>query len=423
MGSTKSKEQQPRSLKIGAAELFAALSYNTDITPTGCRFHTWRVALVAQRLAALLSPAIQRDVFYAGLMQDVGTVGSYKHISEYDLQEQVNDRHIRSHPERGAVVLELIPGMSAAAQYVRSHHEWWNGKGYPSGKKGHEIPLGAQILRLADEANTADCFTSDPDFAARLKSIAPLTGQAWSKDIWETLVRSTSDADFYRTIMNPSELPGLMSKTLKELSLPSKIASESAVEKIMHVFAALTDAKDPAKSGHAVRVARYAQAIAAQVKLSADDQRTTYRAGLVHDCGRVAIPSGILMRSGRLVEDELEQVRKHAQATIRVFSCIPNRSTMTALGTIAGCHHERLDGAGYPCKLSAREIHPISKILAVADAFDAMVSVASYRMLTPKCAMMRLQQSVGTQFDPATVAAMDLVVKSGAFREEMLCAA
>lgn len=423
MSKAKVKEQQSRELKIGAAELFAALSYNTDITPTGCRFHTWRVALVAQRLAAILSPAIQRDVFYAGLMQDVGTIGSYKHISEYDLQEQVNDRHIRTHPERGAVLLELIPGMSAAAQYVRSHHEWWNGKGYPCGKRGHEIPLGAQILRLADEANTADCFTSDPDFAARLRSIASLTGHAWSKDIWASLVSSTSDAEFYRTLMNPSDLPGLMSRTLKELNLPSKIATEPAVEKIIHVFAALTDAKDPAKNGHAVRVARYAQAVATQMKLSVEDQRTTYRAGLVHDCGRVAIPSGVLLRSGRLVEDELEQVRKHAHATIRVFSCIPNRPAMSLMGTIAGGHHERLDGAGYPNKLSAEDIHPVSKILAVADAFDAMVSVASYRMLTPKCAMMRLQQSVGTQFDPAAVAAMDVVVKSGDFREEMLCAA
>lgn len=419
-----SDSKNQRELKVGAAELFGALGYMTDITLTGCRYHTWRVALVAHRIAMDFAPDIKRDVFYAGLLQDIGTVGARKHITEFkSMKEQLISLHIKTHPERGGALLDLLPGMADVAQYVRSHHEWINGRGYPGEQSGSEIPLGAQILRIADEANIAGCFTGNHNIMLRLRSISSLTGKAWTKELWEALLYSLEDGPFYKALMDSTELPALMSKTLGETTVPAKLANEQNIERIFHIFAALTDAADAPKTGHAINTARYACAIANHMQLSEKDIVMTYHAGLIHDCGRAAVPQSVLNRQGRLTKEELNIMRQHALATNRIMKCIPYRYAMANLGEIAASHHEWMDGRGYPNHLIGKNLHPITRILSVADAFDSMMSVASYRMLSPKCVMKRLKESAGTQFDPKVVDALIEMVENGELDSEMRSAA
>lgn len=412
-------------LVIHPAELLAAASYMTDIVPNGCYFHSWRVALVAEHLAQRFLPDEAADIFYGGLMQDVGTVGAYKHITQYSsLQKQLDDPLIRSHPRRGAALLDWLPGMSGAAKLVRAHHEWWDGRGYPDGRVAMEIPLGSQVLQIAETLDSAGCFTSDAALVEGLRQLAIFTGHAWGKQVWEALVKSVEDAEFYQSIMDQSRLQGLITDRLAKHPLSHDMNSDEGVERAFHVFPALVDAKDPSTSGHSLRTARLARGLAMHMQLSELEIRKTYWAGLVHDCGRLGVPTLLLKRSGRLNEEEMNLVRKHPQMTMRIMSSMPNCPDMAVIGELAGHDHERYDGAGYPDRLTGENIPLISRILSVADAFDAMTSPTSYKhLLSPRFAVIRLKQAAGAQFDHRVVEAMTSAVEEGVLELEQVNAA
>gem|GEM_PF-543485 len=420
-----SRKAKTADLVLNPSDLIAAASYMIDITPTGCLYHSWRVALVAEHLASIIAPEDAADTFYAGLLMDVGTVGATKHITQYpSLQKQLDDPLIKTHPRRGAALLDWLPGLSVSAKLVRSHHEWWDGRGYPDAKVGLEIPQGSQILRIVDTVEVAGGFTSSANLVECLKLLVKFTGHAWSKDMWVGLLQSIQDAEFYKKIMDTTGLQGLVSDRLAKHKLPDELNNDEGIERVLHVFAALVDAKDPSTSGHSLRTARLARELARHMKLSEADVRTAYHAGLVHDCGRLGVPTLILKRSGRLNEEEMNLVRKHAQMTTRVLSCIPSSPDMVTLGEIAGHDHERYDGAGYPDRMSGENIHIISRILSVADAFDAMTAATSYKhLLSPRFAVIRLQQAAGSQFDPKVVDAMTSAVESGLLDEDQPAAA
>ncbi len=402
-------QEQP---KLNAAQLLAALGYLVDITPGGCYYHAWRVALVSQRVAAAIAPDIQRDIFYAGLLHDAGAVGASKHISRYILvRDQIEDVHVRTHTQRGAALLNWLPGMSAAAQFVATHHEWWDGRGYPDGRVGNMTPLGGFILGIATTADIVGCFRSISNLRSGLSSIATMTGRVWPKEVWIALVRSMEDADFYKTIINPSLLPETISQKLKELPVPEELNNEEGTERVLHLFAALVDLKDPSTAGHSLRTARSAKALAEHMGYSEEDAHTAYRAGLVHDCGRLGVDTHTLNKAGRLSDKEMSDVRKHAQMTIEALSCLPDAPGMASLGYIAGHDHERYDGTGYPDGLKGEDIPPISRILSVVDAYDSMVASSNYRFLTSKGAVVRILQGAGKQFDPKVAKAMAEMVK------------
>jgi len=409
-----------RPLKLSSAELLAVLSYLTDVIPAGCHFHSWRVALVSQHLAAALSPGVQRDVFYAGLLCDAGAVGADQHITHYVTpEEQVEDVHVKSHAQRGAALINWLPGMGAAAQLVALHHEWWNGRGHPGGKSGEAVPLGSLILGIGAAADIAGCFRSRSSLRSVLPTLSSLTGHAWPQEVWAALVRSTNDAEFYRALTDPGALPGLVKQKVTELKVPEELDNEQGVERTLHLFAALVDLKDPSTTGHSMRTARRAEALARYMKLSDEDVRTAYRAGLVHDCGRLGVEGNLFNKSGRLSDKEMETVRKHAEMTIRVLCCLPDCPEMMMLGQLAGHDHEWFDGHGYPDNLYGDNIPLISRVLSVVDAFDSMVSAKNYRLLTPKGAVVRLEQNAGTQFDPKVVEALVAAVASGELDEQV----
>jgi HD-GYP domain-containing protein (c-di-GMP phosphodiesterase class II) len=418
-------EPKSESPDLRPAELLAAAAYMTDILPNGCLYHAWRVALVAEHIASALVPEEAAAVFYAGLVQDVGTVGAYKHITQYSsLQKQMDDPLIRSHPRRGAALLDWLPGMSDAAKLVRSHHEWWDGRGYPDGKVAREIPVGSQILLAVETMDAAGCLLSSTNLVEGLRQLTIFTGHAWSKDVWAAVVHSVEDAAFYESVMDPTGIQPLISDMLTKRPLPPELDCAEGVERVFHVFAALVDAKDPSTSGHSLRAAKLAEGLATHLGLSADEVQTAYRAGLVHDCGRLGVPTPILRRSGRLNEEEMGLVRKHAQMTTRVMSCIPNSLRMALIGEIAGHDHERYDGTGYPDRLTGENIHILSRILSVADAFDAMTSATSYKhLLSPRFAVIRLKQAAGSQFDPKVVEAMTNSVEERVLEVEQSAAA
>ena len=179
----------------------------------------------------------------------------------------------------------------------------------------------------------------------------------------------------------------LREDTVKELFIQTVTALSEAV-----------DAKDRYTSGHSKRVADYAGKIAARMGKSKEEQEEIYRAGLLHDVGKIRIPAEIINKPGRLTDEEYNIIKIHPVTGYHILQGISEDSV---IAIAAKYHHERYDGKGYPNGLSGENIPEVARILGVADAYDAMASNRSYRKSLPQEVVREeIEKGKGTQFDP-----------------------
>jgi putative nucleotidyltransferase with HDIG domain len=168
------------------------------------------------------------------------------------------------------------------------------------------------------------------------------------------------------------------------------------------------DARDRYTAGHSAAVAVYARDIAARMGLPEDQQRLVHLCGLVHDVGKIGLAAGLLEKPGALTLEERRQMEEHSIIGERILARVDDYSE---IARIVRHHHERMDGHGYPDGLVSSEIPLLSRIIAVADAYDAMTSDRPYRDAMPsQVARMRLAQSVEAQFDTTVVAAFEAIL-------------
>jgi len=167
----------------------------------------------------------------------------------------------------------------------------------------------------------------------------------------------------------------------------------------LQAVSAALDAKDPYTFGHSERVAMLATRLAQSIGLSADEIERIRISGLVHDVGKIGVPETVLCKTGRLSDDEFEQIKKHPRIGYNILKGIPNMADVLD-GVLY--HHERWDGRGYPENLAGESIPLYGRILAVADTFDAMSSTRSYRQAMPRQRVLdEILKCAGTQFDPS----------------------
>lgn len=168
--------------------------------------------------------------------------------------------------------------------------------------------------------------------------------------------------------------------------------------RVVESLAQAIDAKDAYTNGHSGRVAEYAKQIAERYGYSSRRQREIYMTGLLHDVGKIGVPDNIINKPGKLTQEEYEIIKTHPVIGERILQTIRERPEL-AIG--ARWHHERYDGKGYPDGLAGNEIPEIARIIAVADAYDAMTSRRSYRDVLPgEKVRSELENGKGTQFDP-----------------------
>jgi putative nucleotidyltransferase with HDIG domain len=173
---------------------------------------------------------------------------------------------------------------------------------------------------------------------------------------------------------------------------------------------ATLDARDRYTAGHSAAVAIYAQDIAARMGLSPEQRHLAHVAGLVHDIGKIGLPPGLLEKPGALTLEERREMQRHSEIGQRILA---NVATYDEIASIVRHHHERVDGGGYPDGLIAEDIPLLSRIVAVADAYNAMTSDRPYRDAMPsQVARLRLAQAVETQFDTTVVAAFEAILAS-----------
>lgn len=173
---------------------------------------------------------------------------------------------------------------------------------------------------------------------------------------------------------------------------------------------ATLDARDRYTAGHSAAVATYARDIATRMGLDAEQQELAHLCGLVHDIGKIGLPAGLLEKPGALTLDERRQMQRHSEIGERILAQV---DSYLEIAGVVRHHHERVDGQGYPEGLRGSEIPLLSRIIAVADAYNAMTSDRPYRDAMPsRVARLRLAQAVETQFDTGVVAAFEAILAS-----------
>ena len=180
--------------------------------------------------------------------------------------------------------------------------------------------------------------------------------------------------------------------------LSAKEKESAMFKQTVEALADAIDAKDRYTSGHSTRVAAFSTLIAKEAGFSEDFCEEVHTAALLHDIGKIGVPDRILTKPGKLTDEEFKEIKEHPTRGAQILSSI-RMSPELSIG--AHYHHERYDGKGYPEGLSGEDIPTAARIIAVADAYDAMTSVRSYRNSLPSYQVKNeLIKGMGTQFDP-----------------------
>ena len=215
----------------------------------------------------------------------------------------------------------------------------------------------------------------------------------------------------YGTIERFKALTSSLERDLEEKSKQVEAVAFHAVTTVANFI----DSKEEYNQGHSTRVAKYAQAIAQEMGWSAQEVRNIHYVALLHDIGKIGVPIDVLNKKASLTTVERELIKKH---TIIGSEILKDIKTVEYASEGALYHHEKYDGSGYPDGLAGQDIPLVARIIALADAIDAMTSDRKYRVnLTDEEACEEIRQYSGTQFDPYISSVVIRMFEEGVFEK------
>ena len=404
-------------------ELLLPLSSAIDLAEGREPGHARRVGYIALTLAEALDleMSLRLACLYAGLFHDVGVLAAgaglanmvrgderlifanHPLLSPTELTSGVTETpdaladHITDHVIHGARAAQALLLPQEAIRGISSHHENWDGSGYPHGLRGEEISVVGRIVSLADQTE-AMLSQADPLLARRNSPVwlNQLSGRSADPAIAGAMRGLTNSDQFWWGMHAPD-----LSAELTARSLRLQEPKGPRVTGFSEAFAELVDARFSFTAGISSRVARYAAAIGETAGLSRPHLGQLRLAALLHDVGQVAVSERIMAKPGILTIDELEVMRLHPLHSREIIAAV---SGLEQVAQWAGSHHEWVDGRGYPEGRAGEEIPLESRILAVADTYVALTSDRPYRPRhDDEEVQRRLASASGTQLDAVLV--------------------
>lgn len=223
---------------------------------------------------------------------------------------------------------------------------------------------------------------------------------------------------------NEHELPVVLERNIERKRLERQMLLQKSTDILLQAIDALVaaiDAKDRLTAGHTARVTHLSLAMSDALALASEERYTLELAARLHDIGKLSLPDSALNKNGALTDEEWASMRRHPAVGSQIVGAIEE---LTYVATIVRHHHERLDGKGYPDGLQGEAIPLLSRIIAVADAFEAMTSDRAYRArMTPEEAVEELRRCVGTHYSSEVVEALVVSLHTGALDDDALDAA
>ena len=283
---------------------------------------------------------------------------------------EISRELIEARCHRGAEIAARMRFSKAVCDGIQNLDEHWDGSGKPEGLRESAIPLFSQIALLAQ---VADVFNIANGPVAALQEIRNRSGTWFDPAIVAAFSAAQAENDFWE-ILKEEELQAVVLDL--EPAKAKRFADDDYLDQIARAFAQVIDAKSPFTRGHSERVAVFSDMIAEELGFTPDRRRWLNRAALLHDIGKLAISNSILDKPGKLTVEEFAVVKSHPAHSENILASI---SVFADLAPIAGGHHERLDGKGYPRGLKAPEINLETRIVTTADIFDALTADRPYR--------------------------------------------
>ncbi len=279
---------------------------------------------------------------------------------------------IQTRCQRGADIARQLRFGEQVANGIHGLDEHWDGTGRPDGLKGEAIPLYSRIALISQ---VVDVFHTVGGPDAALREANNRSGTWFDPDLVNAL--SKADAVFWHMLKSGDLHQAVLGLEPGRYAVP---LDEDYLDEIAAAFGQIVDAKSPYTQGHSVRVALYADLIAEELGLAEPRRRWLRRGALLHDVGKLGVSNTILDKPGRLDDAEWDAVKKHAAYTGSILGRI---DIFDELARVASAHHERPDGTGYPLGLKDREIAMETRIITVADIFDAITAERPYRGAIP----------------------------------------
>lgn len=390
-----------------------------DRRPAGAFYYPEDVELVTS-IATQASVVIENAQLYAEATVRANTdglTGLYNHRHFHERIEQEIARGSRFGSIFSLVMLDIdlfktyndIYGHQAGDQILHKMAE--NIKGSVRSLDmafrygGEEFAVILPETRLDDAHTVAERIRKTIETKMSSKAI-PITASlgvaCWPADgLTKEEVIACADAALYRAKQIGRNQTCLSSDIVKPVTPLTDSALERGALNIIYALAATVDAKDHYTYGHSKKVSEYAVAMGEALGLPGDRLTTIRAAALLHDIGKIGVPDSILNKQGPLTETEWEPVREHPQLGVEILRHVID--LINCLPAILH-HHEHFDSTGYPYGLHGSDIPLEARILAVADAYDAMTSLRPYRKrLSPVEAAAELRRCAGSQFDPELV--------------------
>ena len=305
---------------------------------------------------------------------------------------------IETRCHRGAEIASRMRFSEGVAAGIQNLDEHWDGGGQPLGLTGAAIPVYARIALLAQ---VVDVFQTANGIEAAQHEIQSRSGGWFDPQLAAAFARVAARPEFWETLRSES-----LQQTIFALepAQRSTLVDEDYLDDIAAAFAQVIDSKSPYTSGHSERVTLFTDLITEQMGLAAERRRWLRRAALLHDIGKLGVSNSILDKPGKFDEAEWKAMKQHAAHTETILSRI---AAFGDLAGIAGAHHERLDGKGYPRGLAGEEIALETRIITCADIFDALTAERPYRAAMPVSKVLGIMsEMVGTQIDADCFAAL-----------------
>lgn len=306
--------------------------------------------------------------------------------------------------ERGAAVARQLGFPENVADAIRSLDEHWDGHGRPAKLAGECIPVGS---RIALAAQVADVFYQAGGHAAAWKEIRRRRGTWFDPRVVDAFCVIAQSPAFWKPLGESD-----FAERLWDLEPGRQVmnVTETQLDAIALAFAQIVDAKSHFTYGHSERVGRYADAISRQMGHSAAHTAWIRRGALLHDLGKLGVSNTVLDKPGRLNASEWAQIKRHPALTEDILARI---EPFEKLAGIAGAHHERMDGYGYPHGLEGDEICLETRIITTADIFDALTAVRPYRDALPiEEAFSIMDQETGKAIDATCLGALRAAMRA-----------
>lgn len=300
--------------------------------------------------------------------------------------------------ERGADIAMRLGFPQATAEAIRHLDEHWNGRGHPDGLAGPAIPL---MSRIANLAQVVDAFHQHDGSRGALSIAKRRSGSWFDPVLVDRVLAWRNETGWWERLDNSDPTDEVIAA---EPMSHVRWVGDDDLDVIARAFADIIDAKSPYTYSHSRNVASYALGIAREMRLDSATQRRVYRAGLLHDIGKLGVSNSILDKPGRLTDSERTSVERHPFFTWEILSRVP---AFKDFAWSAALHHERLDGSGYPWHLSGHRLDITARILCVADVYEALTADRPYRASLPWEESSRiLAEGRGTAFDPSVLNAL-----------------